>query len=487
MKEKLKLPNVTIICVAGNKQAQSVIALYKCLAQVEPSKTVLLTNINISCTGIEVINVGGLNTWELYNRFLIKELTKYFTTDYCLVVQWDGYILDAEQWDDKFYDYDYIGAKWLDIGSHCNVGNGGFSLRSKRLQDILAKDDFIYVTTPEDNAICKLYRPYLEEMYQIKYAPEKIADKFSFELNEPLHKTFGFHAFHWPPHRETVVLKRAFAMGDVITLEPILEYYHKKGFQVSLDTHPDFQNIFIQHYFPVVPREHLNPHLPVREIDLNSAYEIQPKKNHLESYYDFCEVPHEERIMRNTRLNLLIDGNMKLFKKYCILHIDERNEAYRNIYGIKWKEAVNLLNKKGYIVIQLGNGKHEIVDGAIEMKTPVIPFLKWVVAASDLFIGIDSGIAHIASGFDIPSIIFFGSVDPAIIYYDLTNKICIHNHDKNICQQKYCWHNTIGETGTKCYIDNKQPPCTQFETIQVLDAINKITNSKMRSIHAVNY
>src|SRR5690242_17088416 len=136
MKEKLQLSNVTLISVAGSKQAQTIAAMYKSMAQIDFGAVKLITNINISCSGIDVINVGGLNTWELYNEFLIKKLDDYFDTDYCLIIQWDGYVLDADQWDERFLDYDYIGAKWLDLGKSYNVGNGGFSLRSKRLQQI---------------------------------------------------------------------------------------------------------------------------------------------------------------------------------------------------------------------------------------------------------------------------------------------------------------------------------------------------------------
>jgi len=58
-------------------------------------------------------------------------------TQFTLVTQWDGYVINAEAWTEEFLDYDYIGARWIgDVvkaaGSppEYNVGNGGFSLRS---------------------------------------------------------------------------------------------------------------------------------------------------------------------------------------------------------------------------------------------------------------------------------------------------------------------------------------------------------------------
>jgi ADP-heptose:LPS heptosyltransferase len=71
------------------------------------------------------------------------------------------------------------------------------------------------------------------------------------------------------------------------------------------------------------------------------------------------------------------------------------------------------------------------------MKT----FLSYVVASADLFIGIDSGISHIASGFEIPSIIFFGNVDPDIIHIDNKNKCYITNHNK---ENQYAKNHIVG-------------------------------------------
>lgn len=43
---------------------------------------------------------------------MIKELNKYIETDYVLIVQYDGFILNPKAWMDEFLEYDYIGAPW---------------------------------------------------------------------------------------------------------------------------------------------------------------------------------------------------------------------------------------------------------------------------------------------------------------------------------------------------------------------------------------
>jgi hypothetical protein len=72
------------------------------------------------------------------------------------------------------------------------VGNGGFSLRSKRLLRAL-QDDAFPPLHPEDRAICRTWRDQLERRYSISFAPEVMADRFAFEGTLPNQPTFGFH------------------------------------------------------------------------------------------------------------------------------------------------------------------------------------------------------------------------------------------------------------------------------------------------------
>jgi len=285
------------------------------------------------------------------------------------------------------------------------------------------------------------------------------------------------HGYFHKPYQETIFIKRTGAMGDVIMVEPILHHFYKKGCRVVLDTLPQFSNLFIQHYFKIHRPEELDGRIKYdKEYNLDLAYESTPKQLHLKSYYDFCEVAEEEREYINPRLNLNFDVKKdgKLFEKYVIICIDERNEPHRNIYGVNWKSVCMVLKNRGYDVIQLGNGEHEFIEGAILMNTPSEPFLMWAIGSADLYIGIDSGISHIASAFNIQSIILFGSVNPEIIHPDKNNKIYIHNHDKNVCNTPFCWNSALSTSGQPCVVNEKQPPCTIFETKQVVDAINRL-------------
>jgi len=472
------LNNITLVIVDTLNYGGAYASLQKSLKQINPAKTLFFTDVDIVVDDcIQIIKIAKIKSKDDYSQFIIKELYKYIETDYVLVTQHDSWVLDGDAWDDRFYDYDYIGAAWLYVDGR-NCGNGGFSLRSKKLQDILGKDEKISICTPEDEIIGRLYRTYLEKEYGIKYPNDDLCDRFSFELRTPIYNTFGFHSYFHKPFEKTVLIRRWAAMGDVIMVEPVLEWFCNKGYRVILDTLPSFHLLFQRHHYKVHRLEELDSRLldTITHYNLDLAYEAKPKQLHLQSYYDFCGIKDGE--IKNPKLSLGFPPTRenKPFKRYCILHIDDRPQPGRNIYGVDWSRVVKHIKNCGYDVIQLGRDKHEEVEGALYMQTTNESMLAYIAGCADLFVGIDSGISHICSGFDVPSVIFFGSVDPEIIHPDLSNKVVITNHSKEkpICDKPYCWHSVIGTEGTTCYIDEKKPPCVQFTTEQVVAGINEM-------------
>lgn len=139
------------------------------------------------------IQIQKLNSKLDYSKFVIEELASYIKTEFLLIVQWDGFVTSAVRWNDIFLDYDYIGARWPWHQNTISVGNGGFSLRSKRLmREVLLNRSNIDYSLNEDEIICQSLRPFLEEK-RIRFAPESIADQFSYERVAPEVETFGFH------------------------------------------------------------------------------------------------------------------------------------------------------------------------------------------------------------------------------------------------------------------------------------------------------
>ena len=122
-----------------------------------------------------------------------------------LLVQWDGYVIFPSAWTDEFLAYDDIGARWPFVSDGMAVGNGGLSLRSKRLLNALSSDSAFTpdATTGEDELIARAFRPALETNYGIRFAPEDLADRFSVEIAAITDPTFGLHGlFHMHRHSD---------------------------------------------------------------------------------------------------------------------------------------------------------------------------------------------------------------------------------------------------------------------------------------------
>jgi len=140
---------------------------------------------------IEWRAIERLDSRSDYSRFMLRELADHITTSHALCIQWDGFVVNGAAWQDRFLDYDYIGAVWPHFGDTRRVGNGGFSLRSRRLL-AACKDLPFDGTEAEDIVIARTYRGPLEDL-GMRFAPESIAQLFAYERSPPSGHEFGFH------------------------------------------------------------------------------------------------------------------------------------------------------------------------------------------------------------------------------------------------------------------------------------------------------
>lgn len=163
-------------------------------------------------TDIQLLKIPKLHYFQ-YNIFCIEYLYSFIRgipCDYFLLIQDDGFIINPEKWTDDFLNFDYIGAPWINnpdeqsfgwvekYGKKAAVGNGGFSLRSKKLIEYCSQIKY-NTTANEDVLISAILHDYFCGL-GIKYADIKTAAKFSLETktNEynSLNYCFGFHGKH---------------------------------------------------------------------------------------------------------------------------------------------------------------------------------------------------------------------------------------------------------------------------------------------------
>ena len=212
MKKKLALPNVTLLAATSIEIDMTQLALRISFRNIKFGAVKLLSSSLPSkkYSDIEYISIPTINNIADYNRIIIEDLHKYFKTSHCLVVQPDSFVVDSDLWKDEFLQFDYIGAPWseklqvnpsLILNMKKNrVGNGGFSLRSRKLVENTATINFESLNFPfknEDIIICHyLYEQMIDN--GIRFAAPEIAAKFSMEnenrlYGQDVNKVFGFH------------------------------------------------------------------------------------------------------------------------------------------------------------------------------------------------------------------------------------------------------------------------------------------------------
>ncbi len=230
---KINLQNTTLVTISSVDIELTLLSLVISNLNANFNRVLFFTSEEIDQSylelfpQLEIIKIHPIKSLVEYSRFIIKELNSFIETEFCLVTQGDGFIINPQLWSEEFLNYDYIGAPWrkqshlvnsqgqtvdiLDLNKN-RVGNGGFSLRSKKLLEVCSQLDFDHIKTSslsEDLIICHYFYDWFTAK-SIKFAPLEVAIKFSCEQpieeleNFSWENTFGFHG---KPHVISVLNK----------------------------------------------------------------------------------------------------------------------------------------------------------------------------------------------------------------------------------------------------------------------------------------
>jgi hypothetical protein len=194
------LENITLLGVDCVDINRLILAAEICCKDFQFADVKLLTSLPSNHKN--VIPIPAISSIQAYSQFMISDIGNFINSEFVLIIQHDGFILNPNAWSDQYLNYDYIGAPlwWKKKGFI--VGNGGFSLRSKKLLTALQQlgENVDLDGEPEDWFVSVNKRPCLESR-GIKFAPVEVARQFSFEGNEAegikWNNQFGFHGLKW--------------------------------------------------------------------------------------------------------------------------------------------------------------------------------------------------------------------------------------------------------------------------------------------------
>lgn len=198
----LDLKDVTLIAIGSTKIVETLRAINLCLKVGKFYDVIFFSDV---CNPYKH-TIDRMKSIKDYDKFVLQDLPKYINSKFCLTIHWDGFIVNSKSWNNKFYEYDYIGAPWPWMKYIC--GNGGFCLKSKKFlitqQQIIPKN--LETNRPDDVVLCVDYRNKIEHL-GCKYAPRHISQKFSTEYGGYNNfNSFGFHDFRPNPQFKHMVL-----------------------------------------------------------------------------------------------------------------------------------------------------------------------------------------------------------------------------------------------------------------------------------------
>lgn len=213
LSDLLALPDVTLVSVTGVKVDAAHAALRRCISGLDFAQTLLISSERptVLDSRIKWIEIPPM-TLNQYSAFILKELYKHIDTSHVLISQADGFVVNPGRWDPKWLEFDYLGApfrRYIHAGNTTieptnRVGNGGFSLRTRRLLELTSPIDLAtlrYPTRAEDMIICHLLYDYLVGK-GITFADPPTAARFSImhpsqTFGQTLDTAFGFHGEHY--------------------------------------------------------------------------------------------------------------------------------------------------------------------------------------------------------------------------------------------------------------------------------------------------
>lgn len=148
----LELPSVTLFCADCVDIERAIHAVERCKAVARFGAVRLLTHLPTDHP--DRVEIPRLPSLVDYSIFMLKRAVKFIDTPHALVIQHDGYIINAGSWNQAWLNLDYIGP--LFIQDYANpqdmVGSGGFSLRSRAMMQYTEKCAPDWDGTPESTA-----------------------------------------------------------------------------------------------------------------------------------------------------------------------------------------------------------------------------------------------------------------------------------------------------------------------------------------------
>ncbi len=210
-----------------------------------------------------------------------------------------------------------------------------------------------------------------------------------------------------------IIVKRKFAVGDVLLTTPIIRALKKLWPLCPIDVETNAPDIFKgnPHVRRAAPKIGLQPNAWV--IELNGAYERTPNIHVLASY---ARVAGLEMSQIEQHLDLYFnasDAKLLPTGRWVALHVGPTTWPGRTWPLDRWAVVAERLRSDGWKVLLLGEkGKEVIAHDADYRGQKGFQELAALLIQCSLFVGLDSFPSHAAASVCTPSVVLFGVTNP---------------------------------------------------------------------------
>lgn len=226
---------------------------------------------------------------------------------------------------------------------------------------------------------------------------------------------------HWNKVRRfdhPIIVKREFAVGDVLLTTPIIRALHNKYRLCPIYVETGAPDIFKHNPYVKLAANKIPPMADAMVISLNGVYEANPARHVLESYRIAAGL--EEYEMDKLGLELFdsfgirYDNHLAKTEKWAAIHIGPTTWPGKNWPNDRWNQVIQLIRARGWKVMLFGNPPKDaafLVEKDYRGQSGIHEFVELMRQCS-LFIGLDSFPAHLASALQVPAVVLYGIMDP---------------------------------------------------------------------------
>lgn len=258
-----------------------------------------------------------------------------------------------------------------------------------------------WMPTQSDNSSKQLFKKWISKDVE-EIEPIKEAEQEKSKEEEPETKKLS------------ILFRRRGARGDVLLTTPILKELKKKypGSLLVYETDcPDMLtgNPYVDHTEKRVPKPEQY------DIVLTPRYEKDMSKNAINTMAKQCGVELSEK-----KIEIYLTDDQRMWAQNKV-DASKMNIAFHT--GRAWKSKEWLIErfrevalhyaKKGYGILELGDRATQYTGAGNDCRGCSIKQTAAIIAQCSIFVGIDSGCAHLAKAVGTPAVVIYGSVDPS--------------------------------------------------------------------------